>query len=195
MSIYLIRHTTPAAAKDICYGNTDVDVSTDFDREFLGLLNVVSKYKIKKIYTSPLQRSSKLAVKLAATLNIELKKDDRLKELNYGLWEMEKWGSIHPTELNIWMVNFVNLKTPKGESYLQMHKRVSDFLNTNDLRNSLIVSHAGVMRSILSSLMNTPLGEAYKKYNFNYNEVIEVDLMKRTYQLLENTLKYKNRSL
>ncbi|MCX6190617.1 MAG: alpha-ribazole phosphatase family protein [Bacteroidetes bacterium] len=191
MPIYLIRHTTPAIATGVCYGQTDVNVSSDFEQDFAALLPLVASQKINKIYSSPLQRSYKLAEKLSTALNLPLLKDERLKELNYGLWEMERWENIHPTELNIWMANFVNLRTPSGESYIQMHKRVSGFLNSNDLRDSLIISHSGVMRSILSSLTKTPLNDAYKKFKFNYNEMFEVDLLKRSCNRLEKTRQLK----
>lgn len=191
MPIYLIRHTTPAIATGVCYGQTDVNVSSDFEQDFAALLPHVASQKINKIYSSPLQRSYKLAEKLSTALNLPLLKDERLKELNYGLWEMERWENIHPTELNIWMANFVNLRTPAGESYIQMHKRVSGFLNSNDLRDSLIISHSGVMRSILSSLTKTPLNDAYKKFKFNYNEMFEVDLLKRSYNRLEKARQLK----
>ncbi len=191
MPIYLIRHTTPAIATGVCYGQTDVNVSSDFEQDFAALLPLVASQKINKIYSSPLQRSYKLAEKLSTALNLPLLKDERLKELNYGLWEMERWENIHPTELNIWMSNFVNLRTPSGESYIQMHKRVSGFLNSNDLRDSLIISHSGVMRSILSSLTKTPLNDAYKKFKFNYNEMFEVDLLKRSCNRLEKTRQLK----
>jgi alpha-ribazole phosphatase len=182
MSIYLIRHTTPGIESGICIGQADIGVSSTFTEEMNALLPNLASLKIERIYSSPLKRSYVLAEKLSNKLGTELKQDPRLKELNFGAWEMQKWSSIHPTELNMWMIDFVNLKTPHGESYMQMHKRVSEFLNTNDLRDSLIVSHSGVMRSILCSLTNTPLNDAYRKFEFGYNEVYEVDIVRRSYK-------------
>lgn len=41
MDIYLIRHTTPAIAKGICYGQTDLDVTANFLQRCKGLLKTV----------------------------------------------------------------------------------------------------------------------------------------------------------
>ncbi len=182
MSIYLIRHTVPNLDLGVCCGQSDADVANSFEDDFLNILPTLSMLNIERVYTSPLKRSYRLAEKLANTLQLELKPDDRLKELDFGAWEMQKWENILPTELNLWMVNFVNLRTPKGESYRQMFNRVTDFLNTSDHKNSIIVSHSGVMRSILCALTNTPLNEAFKKFRIDYNEIFEVDINQKSYK-------------
>jgi len=183
MAIYLIRHTSPDLIEGICCGQTDINVSATFEEEYSELLPLFTDIKIDKIYTSPLKRSRKLAERISGQLNLPLFSDARLKELNYGIWEMQPWSKIPPTELNLWMVDFINLKTPHGESYAQLFKRVNQFLNNNDLRNSLIVSHSGVMRCILSSLTNTPLNDSYKKFQFDYRQIYEIDILKRTYKI------------
>ena len=191
MAIYLIRNTPPAIDKGTCYGHTDIDVSPDFEEEFSKMLPDFTNLNIDKVYSSTLKRSSKPALKIADRLKIPVKLDSRLKELNYGLWEMQKWEQIHPTELNIWMQDFVNLRTPNGESYIELYKRVNDFLNSNDLRNSLIVSHAGSIRSILCSLTNTPLIDSFKKFDIKHNELYEVDIVKRSYKTHKDVGLYK----
>ncbi len=182
MPIYLIRHTTPEIDHGMCYGQSDIDVAHTFPTELAGLASQIESLNISKIYSSPLKRSHKLAAALSVQFNIPIQVDDRLKELNFGDWEMHRWDSLLPTELNMWMTDFVNLCTPHGESYLQMHKRVSDFLNHTDLRNALIISHSGVMRSILCSLTNTVLNDAFSKFTFDFNELLEVDIIKRSYK-------------
>ena len=185
MPVYLLRHTTPNIDNAFCYGQTDVDVSGTFEEEFKNIIPKVDTLKIEKIYSSPLQRSAKLAEKIAERLRVKAIRDGRLKELNYGQWELMKWSDILPTELNIWMQDFVNLRTPCGESYNQLYQRVNEFINSNDLNNALIISHAGTMRSILCSLMNVPLNDSFKKFKIGYHQVYEIDPANHSCKVLD----------
>ena len=61
MEIYLVRHTTPAIKKGICYGQTDVDLNSEtFESELYEIKNKLPS-NIVRFYCSPLIRCSKLA--------------------------------------------------------------------------------------------------------------------------------------
>ena len=56
--------------------------------------------------------------------------DDRLKELDFGEWELKSWNAIYDDPIGkVWMDNYQQLPTLNGESYPQMVERVSAFLN------------------------------------------------------------------
>jgi alpha-ribazole phosphatase len=192
MPIYLIRNACTGIEKGTCYGQTDIDVSATFDDDLTAILPGITGLPIDKVYSSTLKRSYKMAENIAESLRTTLKKDARLNELNFGIWEMLKWEQLHPTELNIWMQDFVNIRTPHGESYLELYKRVNDFLNSNDLRDALIVAHAGSIRSILCSLTNTPLIDSFRKFDIKHNQLYEVDIVKRTFNVRDVKWEYKS---
>ena len=97
MEIYLVRHTTPAVEKGICYGQTDLDVTESFITE-ANIIKEVLPLNIKHVYSSPLQRCSKLAAHLFPDTIIQLRND--LMEINCGLWEMQRWDDIPKEHIN-----------------------------------------------------------------------------------------------
>lgn len=161
MEIYLIRHTTPSIAKGICYGQTDVWVEpTLFDKE-RKLVQKKLPSDIQYGYSSPLRRCTELATKLFDNIQV----DARLMELNFGNWEQQAWNNIAPSELNPWMEDFVQVAPPNGESYRELHQRTNafweDLLEHNDSPVA-VVTHAGVIRSFLSWMLELPLSNSFR---------------------------------
>src|ERR1700722_11620931 len=120
--IYLIRHTTPAVARGICYGQTDLDVTDSFQEE----ADVIRQYlpaDIGPVYCSPLKRCTLLAQTLFPDRPLSLVGE--LMEIHCGEWEMRAWDELPPEEVNPWMSDFVRVRMPGGESYLDLHERVT----------------------------------------------------------------------
>ena len=143
MEVYLIRHTNPAIEKGICYGQTDLPAEEHlFEKEFVAILKKLPK-QFDKVYSSPLQRCSKLAAKLSNNPVF----DNRLMELNFGDWENKSWDKIDLMLLSVWMQDFVNEKAGGAESYAELHQRIVSFmkeLQTIEYKIVVIIIHAGV---------------------------------------------------
>ena len=178
MEIYLVRHTITTADKTICYGQADVSVDIDqFKLSFPGILPKLPEL-IDTIFSSPLIRCSFLTEQLVKEKYpmAVVKYDNRLKELNFGNWELKKWDEINKQELDKWMINFTTEKVPGGESNKELHDRVISFWNkiTKQNKNCCIVTHAGVIRSILSVINDSALDEAFTRYTINYCDVVRI---------------------
>ncbi|ETN95947.1 alpha-ribazole phosphatase [Zhouia amylolytica] len=172
MEIYLIRHTTPKIEKGTCYGQADIDLDENYLTELKKIKDQLPKnYKSFKLYTSPLKRCSILAEDLMQPIILE----NRLKELNFGTWELKKWNDIENNELNPWMDDFVNVKVPNGESYIDLQRRSLEFLEEllSSKKNSIVVSHAGVIRVILSHINQIPLEDSFK-IKIDYGAVFKI---------------------
>ena len=163
MELHLIRHTTPAIDKGICYGQSDIPLENTFTVEFNRILeNIPSGTEI--IYSSPLTRCSQLACALGAQLNLPVVHDHRIMELNFGDWEMNQWDKIDQSVLMHWMENYVSIPCPNGESYRDLALRVKTFLSDIAIQNytsAIIVSHAGTIRAIYSAILELPLEESF----------------------------------
>lgn len=187
MEIYLIRHTTPNVEKGICYGQTDLDITETFATEALAIKQVLPP-QIPVVYSSPLQRCSKLAAELFPAHEINF--NAQLKELHCGIWELQKWDDIPAPELKTWMADFVNVQVPGGESYTQLYTRTVDCFNQIIIQHqqAAIVCHAGVVRSILSYITNTPLIDSFNVFKLYYGCVVKITRQQTglTYQLLHN---------
>jgi alpha-ribazole phosphatase len=186
--IFLIRHTTPAVARGICYGQTDLDITESFFEES----EVIRRHLpagIVSVYSSPLQRCSRLARELFPGHSLSLMDD--LMEVNCGQWEMRAWDDLPREEIDPWMADFVQVCIPGGESYLDLHRRVTgcwDKIRREKGGDIAVVAHGGVIRSILSGISGTPLIDSFKIFSLYYGCVIRVfeegDIWK--YEILSN---------
>lgn len=172
MAIYVIRHTTPLIGKGICYGQTDLSLAETFKTEFEMVARQLPGH-MEKVYSSPLKRCRLLAQYLNAEFVIE----PRLKEMNFGDWEMKRWDEIPQSELNVWMQDFVSQAPPHGESMQDLNDRVAvwweNIANSSD-QSILVVTHAGVMRCLLAIVNQTSLQNAFEDYQINYGEIIQL---------------------
>ena len=166
MRIYFLRHTTLDIEDNIFYGQTDVDVSSNFINE----VKIIKKkiegedINLKKILviSSPLKR----CVKLATALNVSFKIDPRIKELDLGDWEMKLMSSIEKSEIEKWQDNLMEYKVPNGESNKNFLKRLNGFLK--DIlkfeQDVLLVAHAGSINGMISILTKEPFDKLVKNY-------------------------------
>lgn len=176
MTTYLIRHTTPAVSKGICYGQADLDLKESFLEE-ASKIRAYLPEKMDQVYSSPLIRCKKLARQLFAENPIIWEAD--LMEIHCGEWEMKSWDSISKEELDPWMNNFVHASIPGGESYSGLFERVVKKFNAiRSLQQiSAIVTHGGVIRSILSHINEIPLVDSFKAFPLHFGCVVKLDLV------------------
>jgi alpha-ribazole phosphatase len=175
MSIYLIRHTTPLIEKGICYGQSDIDVTDSFESEAKLIRKALPPLDMKQVFSSPLQRCYKLAGHLFPDHLIAIEPD--LMEIHCGEWEGLHWDAIPREVIDPWMKDFVNVCIPGGESYVQMHARVTECFRqiAASPRPVAIVTHGGVMRSILAHITGTPLVDSFGAFGISYGCVIRID--------------------
>ena len=161
MEIYLIRHTTPDIAKGICYGQADLDVTSNFAKEVKNIHSQVSITNQTKVYSSPLQRCTKLA----ETFELPIHKDHRLMEVNFGQWELKSWKDIPKDELDPWMKDFINIAPPNGESYKQVQQRVSicfqEIIHSN-AHQIVVCTHATPIRILVAQVQQIALENSFE---------------------------------
>ncbi len=149
MKIIFIRHTSLNIEKGICYGQSDIDVSSQFMDEALKVKNSLDGYIVKsreiKVYSSPLIR----CIKLCNFCGFDPIIDKRLLEVNYGDWEGEYWSKIDDPNLKLWYDDWVNVRATNGESLFDLYDRVSFFidnLNSDSKEsNNIVFTHGGVI--------------------------------------------------
>jgi alpha-ribazole phosphatase len=174
--IYLIRHTTPAIARGMCYGQTDLDVTESFHAETAVIRQHLPR-KIGLVYSSPLKRCTLLAKELFPDQPLRL--TEELMEIHCGDWEMRAWDELPPEEVNPWMADFVQVRIPGGESYLDLHRRVTRCWEAitrevGPAGGAAVIAHGGVIRSILSGITGTPLIDSFKAFSLHYGCVVRL---------------------
>lgn len=172
MEICLIRHTTPHVEKGICYGQANVPLKETFLLEAKALYPLLPA-DAAIIYSSPLGRCAQLAQYIANRSGLRIVYDDRLRELNFGAWELQAWNAIDPRALQPWMDNYVDTPCPGGESYRTLAGRTTDFIRSlkkNPHQKVLVVTHHGVIKAMSAMLRNISLQEAMA-LSFGYGSV------------------------
>ena len=159
MELFVIRHTEVQNPNNLCYGNYDISLKPNYEHKskifFKNLPN-----DLDQIYSSPSKRCTDLLD--LHNLNFNIHND--LRELDFGDWEGKKWDDIDQTHLNYWMGDYVNRSPKNGEKMIDLYKRSIEFtykLVELDLQKILLVTHAGVIRSLISEALSINLNQIF----------------------------------
>ena len=163
--IIYVRHPKPIGHKNLCYGQTDLDI---LPSDELALTKKILSLPLEdfQIFSSPLKRCKKVAESLGKPFLVE----PLIKEINFGIYEGVPWNDIPRDQLDLWSKDIENFHFPQGESYLDLKKRVKNFLFNTHFENILIVTHAGVIRACLDILQNISIQESLKQ-EIPYGEI------------------------
>lgn len=174
MNIYLIRHTSVDVPAGYAYGQTDVPLRLSFEEEAGKVKETISELTFDKVWCSPLTRCVRLADYCGYPDAIW---EDRIKELNFGEWEMKSWEELSSDPRSkAWFADWINVKTPEGESLLDQYKRVASFLDDirkTDLENVCLFAHGGVLTCARVYAGEYDIKEAFKNVP-SYGEVIKL---------------------
>ena len=149
MDIIMIRHTRVGVPKGTCYGWSDVPVADTFEEEASKtkkhLDDIIKEDAPDIVFSSPLTRALKLAAFCGYDTPVL---DNRLKEMNMGDWEMQKYDEIKDDALQMWYDDYMHLRSTGGEGFPDLYKRVSEFLDElreKKYRRVAIFAHGGVL--------------------------------------------------
>lgn len=145
MIITLIRHTSVDVPQGTCYGFTDVPLKASFPQEAAKTASLLHDKHFDRIYSSPLSRALHLASYCGYPDAIT---DPRLKEINFGDWEMQRFDDIQDSNLQTWYDDYIHVAATHGESFMDQYKRVSTFLEDLKQKNDAhvaIFAHGGVL--------------------------------------------------
>lgn len=173
MEIYLIRHTTPNIAKGICYGQTDIPLISDCEKEMVEVLTKIPT-DFEAVFSSPLTRCTRLAEKIRPDFLV----DARLMEIHFGEWEMKKWEDIPMEVLQPWMDNYITKAPPGGESMEEAAIRVQSFLDwIKKIRYNriLAVTHGGVIK-LMNGLVKGTDKKTWMDWQVGYGEVQKIEV-------------------
>lgn len=173
MKIYLIRHGESLANIDSLFcGATDSPLS---EKGILQAERVREKLKdvvFERAVTSDLSRAHDTAAIILGNAG-KLEKEKGFREMDFGLFEGLTYEAIkteHKEAYTLWSHDFQKNAPPLGESMSDLYERVSAAYDeviksheraSND--NILIVTHSGVIRSILSYVLHHS-SEGYWRY-------------------------------
>ncbi len=175
--LILLRHGESYLNKEgVYFGFTDSLLTKDGERQILKKINTIPSYDL--IYSSPLMRALKSA-QIINTNNLLIKTDERLKELNFGIFENKSYEEIqelHKSECDKWKSENISYTFPQGESINDLSNRVISFIEEikNFNKNILIVTHYGVINSILCHYISNNI-ESFWKFKCSHSSITTIE--------------------
>lgn len=158
MDIVFVRHGKTEINEKGRYGGfIDTPLSLSGIEEVKTTAKFIQGKDFESIYISPLKR----ALQTAEILGVNGKSDQRIKEMNFGIFEGLNYQEIlkkYPKEAQKWAKDYINYRIPCGESLKDVYERVSDFLLDISKNEGivLIVTHEGVIKCALCSIFGNP---------------------------------------
>ncbi len=164
MRLFLIRHPPPAVPPGTCYGATDLPLADDPASHADALRPLLPAPSAGvPLYSSPLIRCRLLAEALHPAPLF----DDRLREIDFGAWEMQPWDALDRALLDAWAADPFRFVPPGGEAVAALRARVADFL-AGLPEEAVLVAHAGVIKVCAAKLAGE---EDWFGLRFDYGKV------------------------
>lgn len=187
INVYLLRHGEITHTGSLA-GHTDFEL-TD-----LGLSQMhqsISSLSFDYCISSPLQRCHIFAEQTATARQLALEVCDEIKEMNFGAWDGKSyehlWQQPKPNIGDFWHKPFEHAP-PEGESFSAFYQRVTNwwqsFLNNQALQDTLVVTHAGVIKCLLAHLLavendQNQIEKIASQISVSYGQIIKISVFKQ----------------
>jgi len=167
-NIYLLRHGKVDGLPAL-YGHTDIAVTDSINNNMLQQLNTWqqnTQQKITHVVSSPLQRCNTLATTFATENKLTLTTEQAFSEMYFGVLDGVSFDEINEShqykntwqKLELFWQNPEAYPLPEAETlhafYLRVKNAWQQLLHQHQGNNVLLVCHGGVIRMILSLLLN-----------------------------------------
>lgn len=166
--IYLVRHGEVDAPAGVFLGKTDAELSAEGRGHGGWLADRMLNMPVDRCFCSPLLRAQQTASYIAECKGLKLETHDALREIHFGRWEGRHFDDIkadEPQEVEDWCMNPLNFTFPGGDSVGSFMGRVEKYfqrLQQEDGENLLLVTHGGVIRSLLTSMLKLNPADQFK---------------------------------
>ena len=127
-------------------------------------INSTETFRWDEIVTSPLQRCRSFAEQLAASFDLPVTVDPAWQEIDYGVWDgmpLTEWRKAATPQFEAFRHDIAALHPPGGEAFTLFRDRIlgawQNILQRPDGARVLLITHGGVMRVLLPTVLGMPL--------------------------------------
>lgn len=163
MKLFIVRHgETEANIAKRYLGHSDSPLTEVGTTQAQNVATQLNTAGITAIYSSDLPRAITSASFLSQAICIPVITDNRLRELDFGIFECKTYAEAmhtHPHELKRWYGNWEHNSPPGGESLQALRQRVHSFLASLVTKKHEVVAlytHGGVCDLLLSEASGGP---------------------------------------
>jgi alpha-ribazole phosphatase len=159
--LWWVRHA-PVVVRGVCYGQSDVATTLDargaadvVERELDGVRPAPA---LECLWTSPWERTRRVADEVGARRGLPVRVDARLSELSFGEWEGRTYAELEANDgarYAAWMAAWEIAAPPGGERVEDLVARVAAW--ARDQRGpALVLTHAGPIRTLRALARGLP---------------------------------------
>jgi alpha-ribazole phosphatase len=166
--LIFIRHAETDLAGTFC-GHSDPPLNARGQAQVSDLIAELTSEPFAAICSSDLRRAVDTATSLAQAFSVPHTITPKLREIHFGDWEAMTWAEVERKDAEHarrWAESFPNVTAPNGEAHAIFKSRV---LNEVDRLCDLaadkriaVVTHGGVLRIVLSSLLGHTEEQAWE---------------------------------
>lgn len=198
MEIYIVRHgETVWNAKKLLQGSVDVELNEN-GRALAGETGErLETVHFDQIYSSPLIRAYETACLIRGHRNIPIIREERLRELSFGVYEGENFSQLLKDETDPFHHFFKRpdlYRAPdKGETLEHICMRAAEFMKEviepqkNDCERIMIVAHGAMNKAIMCHVKQHGIDQFWSGGLQKNCNVIIVNLDDTGYQVIDET--------
>jgi alpha-ribazole phosphatase len=157
--VVLMRHAAPA--REGCFlGQLDIQLSEKGRRQLREVAQKLLPYRFEAVYSSDLLRARFTAEAAVRAGGMHVERRPGFREMHFGVWQGLSWKQIEmrfPRLARRWLEEFPHGSIPGAEPFSEFKKRVRRELRKVLAKHPggcvLVVTHAGVIRSILAQAL------------------------------------------
>jgi len=163
MILYCVRHgESTYNVEGRLQGQSDTRLSPLGLQHATAIAATLSRLEIDAVYSSPLSRARETAQPLADALKLPVVFDDRLKEINIGVFQgtlAAELSDRFPEEAARWRSQDPDFRIPGGESRRDLMLRAKaafEEIHASTHRQVVVVAHGGVLAAAFKALLGVP---------------------------------------
>jgi len=165
--IFLIRH---GEAEGNLYrwvqGQVDLPLTPRGREQISHLTARFADTELRAAYASDYSRAYDTALAAVGRHPIRVERDERLREMGFGVWEGHDWGEIHHNwreEMELFRSNIAAWHVPGSETLTQVQDRMETCLTQiarrHDGGSVAVAGHGMAIRALLTRIKGLPNGE------------------------------------
>ena len=130
-TIIMVRHgQSETNVRKVFTGQLDTPLTAAGQEQARLMAEYLDKYRVDKIYVSPLQRAVDTAQTIADRQNCPMEKCDAIMEINSGKWQGMTFTEIaekYPQTSEVWRSDIGKATPEGGETCRELYDRVTEF--------------------------------------------------------------------
>lgn len=160
--VLLVRHPpVDDRFAGVCYGVSDVPLGAAGRAAADALVRVLAAEPVTHLFHSGLARTAAVADRLAARSGIPAVPDPRLRERDFGTWELRRWDDIYAetgAEMDRMLTDPAGWAPPRGETTFGLRDRVLGWHSGLPATGVIVaVTHGGPIAALRGTIAGVPV--------------------------------------